>query len=71
MSDLQEVIATNALRAYNEGFARGIVAERERVIELLKLNHIDTSKSAMSQASQIVWNELRLLLAQLIKEDTE
>jgi hypothetical protein len=35
MSDLQDVIATNAIRAYNEGFARGIVSERERVIELL------------------------------------
>jgi hypothetical protein len=35
MSDLQDVIATNAIRAYNEGFARGIVSERERVIEVL------------------------------------
>jgi hypothetical protein len=43
MSDLQDVIATNAIRAYNEGFARGIVSERERVIELLEpfTEHID------------------------------
>jgi hypothetical protein len=36
MSDLQDVIATNAIRAYNEGFARGIVAERERIVQLLE-----------------------------------
>lgn len=36
MSDLQEVIAANAVKAYNEGFGRGVVSERERIIELLE-----------------------------------
>ena len=38
MSDLQDLIATNAVRAYNEGFERGSVEERERIINLLKQN---------------------------------
>jgi hypothetical protein len=36
MSDLQDVIATNAIRAYNEGFARGITQERDRIVSLLQ-----------------------------------
>jgi hypothetical protein len=35
MSDLQDVIAANAIRAYNEGLDRGAAHERERIIELL------------------------------------
>lgn len=31
MSDLQDLIATNAVRAYNEGFERGESSERERI----------------------------------------
>ena len=67
MSDLQDVIAANAVKAYNEGFSRGTIAERDRVVALLKLNQIDTSKSNMSVSTQIIWSELRLLLAELIK----
>lgn len=67
MSDLQDVIAANAVKAYNEGFSRGTIAERERVVELLKLNQIDTSKSVMSEATQVLWHEIRLLLAELIE----
>ena len=33
---LQEVIASNAVRAFNEGFERGRVAERESIVELLE-----------------------------------
>ena len=36
MSDLQDLIATNAVRAYNEGFERGATEERERIIMLLE-----------------------------------
>lgn len=36
MSDLQDLIATNAVRAYNEGFERGATEERERIIKLLE-----------------------------------
>ena len=35
MSDLNDLIATNAARAYNEGFERGVTAEQERIIALL------------------------------------
>ena len=35
MNDLQDLIATNAIRAYNQGFSRGETSERERIIELL------------------------------------
>ena len=36
MSDLQDLIATNAVRAYNECLERGVASERERIIKLLK-----------------------------------
>ena len=36
MNDLQDLIATNAIRAYNEGFERGEASERERIRKLLK-----------------------------------
>ncbi len=36
MSDLQDLIATNAVRAYNQGLERGVASERERIIELLE-----------------------------------
>lgn len=36
MSDLQDLIATNAAKAYNEGFERGRAAERKDIIEQLK-----------------------------------
>ena len=35
MSDLQDLIATNAVRAYNQGVERGATEERERIIALL------------------------------------
>jgi hypothetical protein len=36
MSDLQELIAKNAVMSFNEGFDRGQQAEQERIIKLLK-----------------------------------
>jgi len=41
MNDLQDLIATNAIRAYNEGFERGVAAEQERVIQILEDLHPD------------------------------
>lgn len=35
MSDLQDLIATNAVRAYNEGFERGVASEQERIVAML------------------------------------
>lgn len=34
MSDLQDLIAKNAVIAYNQGFERGEASERERIIKL-------------------------------------
>ena len=36
MSDLQELIATSSINAFNSGYQLGGVHERERIIELLK-----------------------------------
>lgn len=36
MSDLQDLIAKNAVMAYNQGFERGEASERERIIKLLE-----------------------------------
>lgn len=36
MSDLQDLIARNAVMAYNQGVERGATEERERIIELLE-----------------------------------
>ena len=36
MSDLQDLIAKNAVMAYNQGFERGEASERERIVELLE-----------------------------------
>lgn len=36
MSDLQDVIAANAVRAYNEGVMRGAAEEQRRVVQLLE-----------------------------------
>lgn len=36
MSDLNDLIATNAVRTYNQGVERGVASERERIIEMLK-----------------------------------
>lgn len=35
MSDLQDIIARNAVIAYNQGFERGEASERERIADLL------------------------------------
>lgn len=49
MSDLQDLIATNAVRAYNEGFERGVASEQERIVELL-------NKVAIQQHKVIEFN---------------
>lgn len=41
MSDLQDLIATNAVRAYNEGFERGVASEQERIVQILEDLHPD------------------------------
>ena len=67
MSDLQDIIVSSSVKAFNSGLAHGVIQERERIVELLKLNQIDTSKSPMSADTQVLWHEIRLLLAELIK----
>ncbi len=41
MSDLNDLIASNAVRAYNEGLQRGEAFERERIIKILLTNQCD------------------------------
>ena len=36
MNDLQELIAKNAVMAYNQGFERGEASERERILEAVE-----------------------------------
>ena len=36
MSDLNDLIATNAINSFNSGVQTGIAQERERIIELLE-----------------------------------
>lgn len=40
MSDLQDLIAKNAVIAYNQGFERGEASERKRIIGLLIANKV-------------------------------
>lgn len=35
MSDLQDIIATNTVRAFNQGYDQGGREERRRIVELL------------------------------------
>jgi hypothetical protein len=36
MSDLQDVIVSSSIRAFNAGLATGIIQEQERIINLLE-----------------------------------
>lgn len=62
MSDLQDLIATNAVRAYNEGFERGEASEQERIIKLLQrklakfiqeMRECDSDDAQMVAAGQV------------------
>lgn len=45
MSDLQDLIARNAVMAYNQGVERGATEERERIIAIIR----EAQKEAMSK----------------------
>lgn len=56
MSDLQDLIATNAVRAYNEGFERGATEERERIIAMAKeLAHTDDDRACCDFDEGLLW----------------
>ena len=56
MSDLQDLIATNAVRAYNEGFERGATEERERIISMAKnLAHTDDDRACCDFDEGLLW----------------
>ena len=57
MSDLQDVIATNAIRAYNEGFARGITNERDRIIKLIEIAIVQNGKDSWLDAIELIKGE--------------
>jgi hypothetical protein len=41
VSDLQDIIVTSSVKAFNSGLAHGVIQERERIIELLDGNVCD------------------------------
>jgi hypothetical protein len=65
VSDLQDLIATNAVRAYNEGLERGVASERERIIELLD-NQVCTDDFCVHDSCV---NTLEII--ELIQEETK
>jgi hypothetical protein len=51
MSDLQDVIVSSSIRAFNAGLATGIIQEKERIINLLEtaaLNAYDDGPVTMN-----------------------
>ena len=38
MSDLQDIIVTSSVKAFNSGLAHGVTQERDRIIQLLEEN---------------------------------
>ena len=38
MSDLQDIIVTSSVKAFNSGLAHGVIQERERIVQLLWRN---------------------------------
>jgi hypothetical protein len=59
MSDLNELIATNASRAYHEGLDRGAAYERERIVEIL--DSLDIGFSSYEDRGYIVGDALDLI----------
>jgi hypothetical protein len=46
MSDINELIATNTVRAFNQGLQFGAMEERERIIELLESHSHETEQES-------------------------
>ena len=69
MNDLQDLIATNAIRAYNEGFERGVAAEQERIIAIL--DSLDIQFTCIDDRPYIVGDALDLIELIKIKPDDE
>ena len=38
MSDLQDIIVSSSVKAFNSGLAHGVIQERERIVKLLEDN---------------------------------
>jgi hypothetical protein len=36
MGDLQDAIVSTSIKAFNEGYARGVAAERDRLTEIIE-----------------------------------
>lgn len=59
MSDLQDLIATNAVRAYNEGFERGATEERERIADILDGWHVSLCRCDVCKAVREISNTIK------------
>ena len=64
MSDLQDVIVSSSIRAFNAGLATGILQEKERIINLL-----ETSALNAYDDSPVTMNDGILACIALIKGD--
>ena len=58
MSDLNDLIASNAVRAYNEGLERGEAFERQRIVKLVN-------------DSKVINTDQKFFLLQAIKGDAQ
>jgi hypothetical protein len=67
MSDINELIATNTVRAFNQGLQFGEMEERERIIELL--DSLDIQFTDLDDPDYIVGDALDLI--KLIKGEQE
>jgi hypothetical protein len=64
MSDLNDLIHTNATRAYDQG----VVRERERIIKLLEDEELHTHpNNLMKDYNELVWLGIKEQLIELIK----
>ena len=57
MSDLQEIIATNTIRAFNQGFDQGSREERARIVELLTQAIDRNGKDSLLDALELLAEE--------------
>lgn len=57
MSDLNDLIATNAINSFNSGVQTGIGQERERIIKLLEAEIEKNGKDSWLDAIELIKGE--------------
>lgn len=59
MSDLQDIIVTSSVKAFNSGLAHGVNQERERIIELLQ-HRVDKLETMRPESYKSVADKMDL-----------